>query len=346
MAIIAPLPGVVTLGSHGCSCAECVPSTEFLSDTSPKDKPWDIHRANADLIEAFHRLAGFKAYAERMSQCSGRLVFKLDVDLETGETFLKLKSARFCRVRTCTVCNWRRSLLWTHRALSGLPGLMQSHPLARFILLTLTVPNPPIEMLRATLKAMSTAWHRFQRFPEMRHVLGWIRTTEVTLGKTGPGRCHPHYHALLMVEGDWFSNHYTTRDRWRSMWRQAMRDDSITQVDVRAIKPKAGAGLVGLDGVSLEFYSALPEVLKYATKPADFLEAGVDWFKMYVEQVHRQRFLATGGILKDYLKEDITEQEMLTPEGEQPEEDDGHRALFMYDWNKPDKRYKRARGIL
>lgn len=327
-------------------------STDYLSDMSERDKPWDVHRAQSDQIQALHQQVGFLNYAGRMADCSGVLLFRWDADLNTGEERIKLHKARFCRVRTCPTCQWRRSLLWMHRCLSGLPALAAAHPSARFALLTLTVPNCPISDLRSTLKGMSSAWNRLQRFPEMRRVLGWLRTTEVTVG--AGGSAHPHYHALLMLPASYFKKDYVHRDRWLEMWQQATGDNFITQVDIRAIKKiwktdaqPAGAVAAGADvpGVSSEFYRALPEVLKYATKPADFLKATPEWFKTYVEQVHKLRFLATGGALKNFLSEQTTEDELIHPEGEQPPEGDGFKTCLVFGWEKPEKRYKR-RGDL
>lgn len=328
-----------------------VRSVDYLSDMSEKDKPWDVHRHQADLVQALHEKVGFLNYAGRMADCSGVLLFRWDADFTTGEERIRLHKARFCRVRTCPTCQWRRSLLWMHRCLSGLPALAAAHPSARFALLTLTVKNCPVGDLRQTLKAMNAAWNRFQRFPEMGRVLGWIRTTEVTAG--ADGSAHPHFHVLLMLSASYFKKDYVHRDRWLEMWQQAMRDNSITQVDIRVIKKiwrdtsTTGAVAVGADvpGVSSEFYQALPEVLKYATKPSDFVKAGAGWFKTYVEQVHGLRFLATGGVLKNYLSEKTTEDELTHPEGEQPPDGGESKTLLVFGWEKPERRYKRRKDL-
>lgn len=313
-------------------------STQYLSELSAKDKPWDKHRAQTDKIQALYLESGFDRYAERVAECSGQLLFAWDADMETGECVLKLRSARFCRVRNCPVCQWRRSLLWKARFLSRLPLLQRDYPKARFILLTLTVPNPQITELRSTLSDMSAAWNRMQRTSEMKKILGFVRTTEVTLGNSGADYCHPHYHALLMVQPSYFGKDYVTRDRWLEMWQKAYRDESITQVDVRAI------GVKSTDGFDNQLIKALPEVLKYATKPGDFEKAGADWFGTYVQQVNRLRFLATGGALKNYLSEQYSESDMIHPEGEQPD-GDGIKSVLVFGWKKIEKRYKKQATI-
>ena len=108
----------------------------------------------------YDRAEQFERYAERISHCSGVLRFGQVIDQETGEIGLKLREAQFCRVRNCPVCQWRRSLMWQARFYQALPALEQEHPKARWIFLTLTVPNCPVEELRATLQEMGKGWQR------------------------------------------------------------------------------------------------------------------------------------------------------------------------------------------
>ena len=98
-------------------------SASALSEVSPKDKPWDKHRANTDIVAHHYKSDGMDDYAERVNLCSQLLDFKLVPDREEGELKLKLSSAYFCRVRHCPVCQWRRSLKWRAKALAALPKL-------------------------------------------------------------------------------------------------------------------------------------------------------------------------------------------------------------------------------
>ena len=70
--------------------------------------------------------------------------------------------------------------MWQARFYQALPALEQEHPKARWIFLTLTVPNCPVEELRATLQEMGKGWQRLIKRKEFKPVLGFIRTTEVT----------------------------------------------------------------------------------------------------------------------------------------------------------------------
>lgn len=300
-----------------------------LSDYSPKDAKWDVYRAQteltADLLAEYDE---FQRYAARMADCSGVLLFGWETQPETGETRLRLKQARFCRCRHCATCAWRRTLAMTGRFLEALPGLMRDHPKARWLFLTLTVPNCPIEELGETLKAMNAGWNRLRLRQEFKPVLGWARSTEVTQEAKRTGYAHPHFHCLLMVPPSWFTRHYVKQSRWVELWRDCMRLDVDPVVDVRAIK----GDVMGAAAETLKTFG-------YSVKPEQ-AAADPEWFLEMIRQVHRKRFFASGGALKEAFKEPETDEEMI--QGDQPAEglDDGSRLAFA--WTPTQKRYRRA----
>ncbi len=80
---------------------------QSLCDISPRDKTWDKHRANADIVSNYYASGGegyFNRYAQRLSTCSEWLEFQLVPEPSEGLLKLKLSDARFCRVRHCPVC--------------------------------------------------------------------------------------------------------------------------------------------------------------------------------------------------------------------------------------------------
>jgi plasmid rolling circle replication initiator protein Rep len=301
-----------------------------LSDYSPKDTKWDVYRAQTELIaDLLAEYDEFKRYAVRMGDCSGVLLFGWDTRPETGESSLRIKKVRFCRFRHCSTCAWRRTLAMTGRFLAALPGLMRDHPKARWLLLTLTVPNCPIGDLSATLNAMNEAWQRLIKRQEFKPVQGWARSTEVTQEAKRTGYAHPHFHCLLMVPPSWFTGRqYVKQALWIELWRDCMRLDANPVVDVRTVK----GSVTG----------AAAEVLKtfgYSIKPEQAID-DPEWFLEMIRQVHRKRFFASGGVLKEALKEPETDEELI--QGDQPAEglDDGSRLAFA--WTPTQKRYKRA----
>lgn len=306
-----------------------------LTDYSERDKPWDVHRSQAqDVMAIYDNEKEFYRISERISGCSGVLLFGQVLDQETGEISLKLRQAHFCRVRNCPVCQWRRSLMWQARFYQSLPRIEQEHPKGRWLFLTLTVPNCPVNELRNTLQEMNKAWQRLIKRKEFKPVLGFIRTTEVTPEKKRKDYAHPHFHALLLVPPSWFSGkNYVKQSRWLELWRECMRDNSITQVDIRAVKnlnkndPKTG------------LQRAAAETLKYSVKPDDMIN-NPDWFLTMTKQVHKLRFMATGGVLKDVLRQEEETDQDLIVSGEVAEDtDDGARLAFSY--RPSERRYRR-----
>ena len=312
---------------------------EYLSECSPKDKPWDRHRAQADQVATIYLNADdsrwFSRLGERVGACSQVLAFAWCPEQDgSGVLTLKMRSAQFCRVRHCPVCQWRRSLMWMARFLQAAPRLLARYPEARPLFLTLTQKNVPITELRATLGRMSKAWERLTKRKKFAAVLGWIRTAEVTHARDGSA--HPHFHALLIVPPEYFRRRgrYVTQAEWTAIWRDSLRVDYDPILHVTAVKSRA-AGRNGAPSASL--VDAARETLKYAVKPAD-MTTDSGWFLELTRQLHKLRFIASGGILKDVLREnDETNDDLLVlGEGETAE---GSKLYF--DWWRPVRRYKR-----
>lgn len=292
-----------------------------LSELSPRDKPWDKHRGNADKVSAYYAGSEFQDYSDRIHFCSELLDFRLVPDQHEGVLKLKLAAARFCRVRHCCVCQFRRSLMWKAKAYKILPKIVQKYPTHRWLFLTLTLRNCKITELRETLKHMHESFKRMTKL-KMFPAVGWIKSTEVTRGKDGSA--HPHFHCLLMVAPGYFGKNYIKQDEWVEMWRQSMRVDYKPSLDIQAIKK-------GQSPASL-----VPELLKYCTKESD-LVADKEWFLELTRQMHKTRAIATGGVLKEYLKELEQEPSDLIGDDNQAEVDEGH---LYFDWKRKEKKYR------
>ncbi|CAK0748132.1 protein rep (plasmid) [Escherichia coli] len=316
----------------------------YLADYSPADKPWDEHRSISDDVGGIYlRAAGFERYGERVASCSGILRFGWSTNTETGETRLRLRDARFCRVRHCPICQWRRSLMWQARFYQSLPKIVAEHPDARWLFLTLTVRNCPVTELGDTLTAMNAAFQRLKDRKEFRNVLGWIRTTEVTRDRDG--NAHPHFHTLLMVPPSMLSGReYVKHTRWVELWRNCLRVEYDPNVDIRTVKPrkpKDGESLPCVVADALR--GAVAETLKYSTKPAD-MTADPGWFLELTQQVYKRRFVAAGGALKDVLKlERETNEDLLMVDDPADGQDDGSRLAFS--WRVEAKKYRRDRTM-
>jgi len=321
---------------------------EFLTDYSPKDDKWDNHRGETDDVTGIYASSlEFERYAQRMALCSGYLRFAELLDTSTGELSYKLRKASFCRVRHCPVCQWRRSMMWQAKFFQALPTLQKEYPTAKWLFLTLTVRNCPIEELGNTLSKMNTALNKLTKRKEFtKSVIGWIRTTEVTKENSNKAHAatqielrncvrhapyaHPHFHILLMINSNYFKTAYIKHARWVELWRDSLGINYDPNVDIRPIKTSIETGAL--------------EVLKYAVKPADMV-ADRDWFLELTRQLVKRRFIGTGGVLKDLFQEkEQSNEELIFVDGNEEPQQNEEEKLIGFNWNSTERKYKRSKS--
>lgn len=350
----------------------------FLSDVSTSDKPWDTHKAQA--VQVAEILAqGYSVHqrqSQRMRECAQSLEFACVIeDIGTGLVRLKLKSARFCRVRHCPICQWRRALMWVSRFYHTFPKIYADHPEWRYIMLTFTVRNCRVLDLRKTIKSMNEAWQRLTQ-RKVWPAIGFIRSLEITRGDDGSA--HPHFHCLLAVKPSYFGKNYLSTAKWAELWREALRIDYTPICDVRIVKPKDYSESRGktvwkanpeqenyelkLDGVrngvfeesfkGIRYYddlhdalvpskaeillSAITEVIKYVVKPDDMVRDPL-WLIELSSQLRGSRAVALGGELRKYLSEKEPEN-LVTESTEELAENDGG---IHFGWREQLERYQR-----
>lgn len=274
----------------------------YLSELSQRDKPWDCHRSLADQVRDLYQGTEYADYADRIAICAKFLEFALITC--SDEQVFKLQTTWFCRVRHCPVCQWRRSLMWRARFIKALPEINTAYPTARWIFLTLTVRSCQPTELRTTLQQMNKSWERLTKrkvFP----ALGWVKSFEVTRNSES-GLAHPHFHILMMVSPGYFKGQaYLSQQKWRDLWKSALRVDYDPWIDVRVVRPKSN-----LVDPSSAITDAVRETMKYTVKEQD-LVADASWLIEITRQLHKTRAIGLGGVLKNYLSEQEPEQEDL-----------------------------------
>lgn len=318
---------------------------DYLSTLSPKDKPWDLKKSQSKKVEHLYQDTILDRYADRIGNCGGYLGFKWAIEEKTGELSLKLNSVKFCRVRQCPICQWRRSKMWIARFLKALPVITEAHPSARYIFLTLTVKNCQLEDLRDTLTWMNKAWQKMiQRkgFP----AIGFARSTEIT--RSEDNLAHPHFHALLMVSSTYFKgSHYLTQAKWTDLWKSCLQVEYTPIVHVKAVKnrrqrtelPSEMDFPSEQETLVKDISSAVVETFKYSVKPSDLIgksnQADKDWLIELTCQLHKTRSIALGGVFKNYLSE--KEPENLISEDSEEETD--KISDICFGWREVIERY-------
>ena len=292
-----------------------------LSELSEKDKPWDKHRYSADKVANHYRESEeFNQYAQRMDFCSQLLDFKLvptDQELK-----LKLSSARFCRVRHCPVCQWRRSLKWKAKALEALPKVLGAYPKHRWLFLTLTQKNCEVTDLRETITQMNKSFVRLTKLKAW-CIDGWIKSLEVTHGRDG--KAHPHFHCLLMAPPSYFGRRYINQQGWVDLWQRAARLDYQPMVHIRAVPKDKNPSIL------------IPEILKYSLKESDLYRDKEFLFEV-TRQLHKTRCVSVGGVLRDFMRKIGEEPEDLI--GKDEENDAQGIAHLYFGWQYVEKKYR------
>lgn len=296
-----------------------------LSTVSKRDKVWDKHRYNAHKVSTIYlHNTDFQRYAERISACSPYLDFAITDD------GLKLRRSFFCHVRHCPVCQWRKSLYWKAMMYKTYDKIKDDYKNYRWLFLTLTVKNCHVSDLRQELTMMHKAFVKLTKRKEFKNVVGFVRTTEVTRDKKNfYTHAHPHYHVMLLVKSAYFSKkHYVKQMDWVRVWGECLNVSYFPNVDIRAVTS---------DNDEDNLRDVISETLKYACKPSDMIFDNTAkshfWFYEYTKQVHKMRFVNSGGVLKNALKleRQITDDDMIALASDDCHVDKNERLLsFVY----------------
>jgi len=301
--------------------------------------------------------------AERMLNCSPDLMFRVFTEF-TAEGVIgnvSVENARWCHCRQCPMCQLaktrkQRAVLFKSFAAADLT-------VQKYTFLTLTQNNVPLNQLRANLNNMSRAWHNLfkrSKFP----AVGFLRSMEVTMQRqrmpwdtkknTGPAvrsedgqlMAHPHFHILLDMEDDYFTQGFKTTEWFSSQWRSVLKVDYNPIVHIRKIR-------AGSDG---DFTKALLETCKYTVKPADFADDdkqpkmfnpkyqrfadkifsqakphGAEWLYGITEQLDGLHSYALGGTIKKICSQEDLDQ--IDDTGKSKNEQSQFGKLIYGSWN-------------
>lgn len=317
----------------------------YLTDLSPRDVNWKNLKSQNLTVASIYAETAYDKYYHRMADCSGYLSFNL-VSTDTGELMHKLQSARFCRVRACPICQWRRSLMWRSRTIRAMTRIVADYPGKRFIYLTLTVKNCQLGELSDTIAHANESWQRLLKRPQFKAV-GWLRNLEVT--RSSIGEAHPHFHALLMVNPGYFAQDYLNQKDWIALWRSCARLNYDPSVRVNVVKPRNKVSNTDTSETAPQLdeglLKAIRYTLKYSVKPDEVLSTDTSeldakvWMLGLTEQLHNKRAVATGGIFKKYLSESDPSNLIVDGSNIDTSEPDSQEAKIGYVWRDESSDY-------
>lgn len=233
--------------------------------------------------------------ADRMDQCARILKIK---QCECGCEMTWRTT--YCRDRLCPVCSWRRAKS-VARKVQG--KMMNVSNQGDFILLTLTVKNTGWSLLKSELGHLHKAWNAFsKRLVKRDLILGWIRSTEVTIGRDG--KAHPHLHVVLHVPHS--ARARMTQREWCEEWKEVMGLGYQPVLDVRWVNRDH------------DFYTMGSYLAKYMAKgDVSFIhKLSHEDQASYIEAVHGLRMYSCGGTLRTVDPDALSEDEMTAADEE------------------------------
>lgn len=314
---------------------------EILKDYSStgKERPWKLHKQeNLQLVKIYKtaREKNINLITDSrlfdLEHCADTLLFA-----ENAEGKKKLKSANFCRLRLCPMCQWRRSLKMFGQVQTITDKILERDKSTRFLFATFTVKNVDAENLETCINILNNKFlylvSRNKTFAPAKklkqNLLGYLKAVEVTYN-TKDKTYHPHLHVIFAVKSTFFKNkqNYMTKKEWIELWQKALGVDYKPQTDIRAIKTNTG--------------KAIAEVAKYPVKTAPILslpdDEVVEVLKTLTLSLNKKRFVSYGGIFKIVKQElklaDIeTDKDLVNTDIEQQERFNAVTAvLFKYNF--------------
>lgn len=314
---------------------------EILQDYSStgKERPWKLHKKeNLRLVELYKkaRIKDINLISDSrlfdLEHCGDALTF-----LQNAEGKKKLKSANFCRLRLCPMCQWRRSLKMFSQVKKITDKILENDKSTRFIFGTFTIKNTDAENLEACINTLNKKFKylvdqkkTFAPAKKLKqNLLGYLKAVEVTYNSKDK-TYHPHLHVIFAVKSTFFKNssNYMTKKEWIELWQKALNVDYKPQTDIRAIKSGTA--------------KAVAEVAKYPVKTAPILklddDEAVEVLKTLTMSLNKKRFVAYGGIFKTVKQElklaDVeTDKDLVNTDIEQQERFNAVTAvLFKYNF--------------
>jgi len=354
---------------------------EILQDLKKNGelRPWKPKKLrNMVLADSYKRL-GHK-YEDRARGCAGFLEFETEVE----NLAKRLKSAVFCKLPLCPMCQWRKARKKATDVSMVLDECLKPEKffdkgLKRFlklvpVFLTLTVLTCTIDELEAAIEKILKAWKSLMNHRDFRRaVKGFFRAIEFTYDRdkfitakrfrsnpkyyTGRGlkvggpnpnydKIHLHIHAVLLVD-QWLyfkGSDYLETRDYVALWRSALGADYDPVVDVRAFKGSDKGGL----------RKSVNEAAKYIMKDSGVLnprnKASTDRLvAALTDALFKRRLYAYGGIFAKVAREVLKnrpEDDLIHVSEEEPIREDVATFFESYFWSFNYLNYLKITGIV
>ena len=310
---------------------------EILSDKRPngEEKPWKKHKMNSLKLYNLYRKALkidnsviTESRIKNLEDCGNNLLFSVNDKNEK-----KFKSAYFCRLRTCPMCNWRKSLKMFGQTNKIANKILEQNSSTRFLFVTFTVKNCSADKFSQTIDMMNIGFKRLtdkskgvkitEKFKN--NLLGYIRAMEVTYNQE-KDTYHPHIHCIFAVKAQYFTKGYIKKSDWQYIWGECCNTEYEPIVKVQSIKNSTS--------------KAVAEVAKYPVKMDEIAnyqdkKKAIKALIIFTKILKGRRLITLGGVFADIKKQlkldDIETGDLVNLEDDQKEKfQEIKKVLFMY----------------
>lgn len=262
---------------------------EFIKkDNKRKESNLQLTQVASELIEN-ERINLSKKRLKAIEECGTFLQFATDKEIQNRKLF----TANFCGNRYCPICSRNKSLK-DAKDVKIITEYLRDLGF-EFLFATFTAPNCSQEELKEEITAYNKALERMFKRQKYNFIKGYIRKLEITYNddkqSKSYGTFHPHFHVLIAIDKSYFGRKYVSKQEWLMDWKKAMRDSSITQVDIKKVSL----------GRKNNIDKSILELTKYITKDFDFYSE-IDVFENFYKGTKGKRMFAFSGIFKDAKK--------------------------------------------
>jgi len=283
---------------------------------------------------------------KRIQECGSWMLFLANKEVDK----LKLHRMNSCKWKYCPMCNYRKSIKDAMRIAVMMDYIEKVYDV-RFIFVTLTAPNVTADKLSDEITRYNAGFKRLtERDDVARMNLGYMRRVEVTYNKK-TDTYHPHTHVVFAVNKSYFkSRDYLRQSKWLQLWRESMRDPTITQVDVRQVRRQKRDADKNKTENKNSSVDIVREFSKYLAKDADY-GYSQEVFDVFVKALHKRRNMTYGGVF-DKANKLYKEYEKARKAGEDHELDEyvkkdmtEYYYLLFFNWYG-DSYQERVRRVL
>ena len=310
---------------------------EILSDKRPngEEKPWKKHKINSLKLHGLYEKALIKdnyliteSRMKNLEECGNNLLFSVNDKNEK-----RFKSAYFCRLRTCPMCNWRKSLKMFGHTNKIANKILEQNSSTRFLFVTFTVKNCSADKFSQTIDMMNIGFKRLtdkskgvkitEKFKN--NLLGYIRAMEVTYNQE-KDTYHPHIHCIFAVKAQYFTKGYIKKSDWQYIWGECCNTEYEPIVKVQSIKNSTS--------------KAVAEVAKYPVKMDEIAnyqdeKKAIKALIVFTKILKGRRLITFGGVFAEARKllnlDDIETGDLVNIDDDQKEKfEEIKKVLFMY----------------